>query len=420
MESEQITAIRLAVAALVGLAVGIEREWSGHASGPAARFAGARTFLLLAFSGGVAGCLFDTGINGPAIVLLAGGVALLVAAFIMAARPGGEAMDGTTEAAALAVLAAAVIAGLGELRLAAGSAALMVLALREKGAIHRFVTRIGDVEMRAGLQFAVLALVLLPLLPEGSFGPWGGFEPRKLWEVVLFLCGLNFAGYLARRWVGGRRGYTIAGALGGLSSSTAVTLSFARQSQDDVSARGDLALGAIGASTVLLLRLLVVILVLRPALVLTTAPLFALPILAGLVMLTLGIRQSKDRSADPDTQPRNPLRLASAIVMAIVFQLALTGVGLVRQHFGEAGVLPSAALLGLTDMDALTLAMSRLADGAELLRLAAQALAVGVISNTAVKLTIALVVGRGEFRSRTAIGLAILGAASGLGLWLFG
>ncbi|MEO8030473.1 MAG: MgtC/SapB family protein [Gemmatimonadota bacterium] len=420
MGSEQVTAIRLAVAALVGIAVGIEREWSGHATGPNARFAGARTFLLLGFAGGVAGCLYDVGINGPATVILSGGVLLLVAAYIMASRPGGEAMDGTTEAAALAVLGAAVIAGLGELRLAAGSGALMVLALREKGAIHRFVARIGDVEMRAGLQFAVLALVLLPLLPDGTYGPLGGIQPRRLWTFVLFLCGLNFLGYLARRWVGGRRGYTLAGLLGGITSSTAVTLTFARQSREDPGAGSHLALGAVGASTVLLIRVLIVALVLHSDLAVRAAPLFFPPVVVGALLLGLGLRHSKDKSADPETDEQNPLRLGSAILMAVGFQIALTGVGLVRQQFGDTGVLPSAALLGLTDMDALTLTMSRLGDGAAMLRLAAQALAIGVISNAVVKIAIALSVGRGEFRTRTSIGLAILGAGSGLGLWLFG
>src|SRR5882672_4540514 len=157
MESELDIALRLAVAALAGLAVGIEREWSGHATGPRARFAGARTFLLLGFVGGMAGWLLTLNLDAAATVLLAGAALLAVAAYIIASRAGGEAVDGTTEAAVLAVLAVAVMAGLGHRQLAAGAAAVMVVVLREKGAIHRFVTRIGDVEMRAALQFAVLA-----------------------------------------------------------------------------------------------------------------------------------------------------------------------------------------------------------------------------------------------------------------------
>jgi uncharacterized membrane protein (DUF4010 family) len=419
MESDQLTAIRLAVAALAGLAVGIEREWSGHATGPGARFAGARTFLLLGFVGGMAGWLLDQGHTAAGTVLVAGAALLAVAAYLVASHPGGEAVDGTTEAAVLAVLAVALLAGLGHLQLAAGAAAVMVLALREKGAIHGFVTRIGDVEMRAGLQFAVLALVFLPLLPEGPFGPYGGIEPRKLWTVVLLLSGLNFIGYLARRVVGGRRGYTVTGLLGGVTSSTAVTMAFARQSQEHPAYRRDLALGVIGASTVLLPRLLVVSLALNPALMLALLPFLLPPLVLGIAMVALGLRSSGDSAHTNEPAMVSPLRLGAAIAMAVGFQVAFTGVAIVRQYFGDAGVFPTAGLLGLTDMDALTLSMNRLGSAPDQLWLGARAIAIGVVSNTVLKLLLTVVLGRGDFRPRAALGLIALGAASAAALWLF-
>lgn len=418
-ETDIATAIRLAVATLAGLAVGIEREWSGHATGPDARFAGARTFLLLGFIGGVAGWLLDMTLVAAATVILAGAASLAVAAYVMASRPGGEAVDGTTEAAALAVLAVGVMAGLGRLQLAAGAAALMVLVLREKGAIHQFVAKIGKVEMQAGLQFAVLALVLLPLLPAGPFGPYGGIEPRKLWTVVLFLCGLNFVGYLARRVVGKSRGYTITGLLGGINSSTAVTLSFARLSREDSNSGPALALGVIGACTVLLPRVLIFSLALNPPLARAAVPFLVPPLVVGALWIVLGLRRSDDSAGDKDTAQRNPLRLGSAILMALAFQLALTSVAIVRHFFGDAGVLPSAALLGLADMDALTLAMNRLGSAPEQVQLGARALAIGVLSNTVVKLVIAGALGRGQFRTRAALGMVVLGLASGAALWVF-
>src|SRR5262245_45755961 len=126
------TVVRLVVAALGGLAVGLEREWSGHATGPLTRFAGLRTFLLLGGLGGVAGLLLSTGVTAAGAVLLAGASALIVAAYILAARPGGYAVEGTTEVAALLVLALGVLAGLGFLEIASGATAIMVLALSEK------------------------------------------------------------------------------------------------------------------------------------------------------------------------------------------------------------------------------------------------------------------------------------------------
>ncbi|HKV76178.1 MAG TPA: DUF4010 domain-containing protein [Gemmatimonadales bacterium] len=419
MDSELEIAARLGVAALAGLAVGIEREWSGHATGPHARFAGARTFLLLGFVGGMAGWLLTVEWDAAATVLLAGAALLAVAAFVVAARAGGEAVDGTTEAAVLAVLAVALMAGLGHKQLAAGAAAVMVVVLREKGAIHRFVTRIGDIEMRAALQFAVLALVLLPLLPEGPYGPYGGIEPRKLWMVVLFLTGLNFAGYLARRAFGSHQGYAITGLLGGLSSSTATTLTFARQSRTEPAAGEALAFGVVGACTVLLPRVLVISLALNPPLAAALLPFTIPPLLTGAAMVVLGLRTAGRPVEVPEPELQNPLRLGAAVVMALALQVALTLVAAVRQHIGETGVLPTAALLGLTDMDALTLSMNRLGQLADQLPLAARAIAIGIVSNTTLKLAAAIGLGRGRFRPRVVAGLGILGLASIASLWLF-
>lgn len=405
----------------MGLAVGIEREWSGHASGPAARFAGARTFLLLGLVGGAAGLLLDAGHELSAAALLLGAAALAVGAYVVVARRATEdAADGTTEAAALAVLGLAALAGRGLLPLAAGAGAVMVLALREKGTIHGFVRALDEMELRAALQFAVLALVLLPILPTGPYGPLGGIRPRELWIVVLLVSGLNFAGWVARRVVGVRRGTAVAGLLGGLISSTAVTLSFARQSRERPDDAPALALGAVGACTILLPRLLGLTLALRPALTAALLPFFVPPLLVGAGLLVLGLRRSGTTRTGEDPAPpaRNPLRLGTAMLLALGFQAVLMVMVAVRQRFGHIGVLASAGLLGLTDMDALTLSMTRLAAEPDLVELAALAMALGVLANTALKLTVALALGDAHFRRAAGGGLLLLGLAGGLGVWL--
>ena len=409
------------MAGLVGLAVGIEREWSGHATGPGARFAGARTFLLLGLLGGAAGELAHAGYRLPALGLLLGGAALAVAAYVMVARrPGPAAVDGTTEAAALAVLAFGALAGVGELRLAAGAGAIIVLALREKSTIAGFVQRLDEVELRAALQFAVLALVLLPILPVGPYGPLGGVRPRDLWVVVLLVSGLNFAGYLARRLVGDSRGTAVAGILGGLVSSTAVALSFSRQSRDGPARAGPLVLGVVGACTILLPRLTALTLALRPSLAPSLAPLFLPPFLLGAVILAIGLRRgaASEEGAAALPEARSPLRLGSAILLAIGFQAVLMLMNWVRGRFGSIGVLSSAALLGLTDMDALTLSMTRLAGDASQVPVAAVAVGIGVLSNTVLKLGAVLLLGGGPFRRRAGLALLALAAASVGGLVL--
>lgn len=412
----------LAVAGLIGLTVGIEREWSGHATGPGARFAGARTFLLLGLVGGVAGILAAEGMVLPAAALLLGASALAVVAYaVVARRPTPEAADGTTEAAALAVLALGFLAGVGHLGPAAAVAAVIVLALREKSAIHGFVERLAAPELRAALQFAVLALVLLPILPTGPYGPLGGVRPRELWLVVLIVSGLNFAGYVARKSTGLTHGATLSGMLTGLISSTLASLAFSRQSREHPQESGPLALGVIGACTILLLRLLGLTLVLRPALTIALVPLLLPPLLLGAGQIALGLyRHDPALEAAAASDQRSPLRLGSAILMAIGFQVVLMAMDAIRGYFGEAGIMTSSALLGLTDMDALTFAMSRLAAAPDWLERAALGIGIGVIANTLLKLVVVLTIGAGAFRRRAGIGLGLLGLGSILGLWLAG
>ena len=225
-------ATRLGVAALGGLAVGIEREWSTRARARPARFAGVRTFLLIGLLGGLGATLSE--LAGPAIGLtvIAAAAALVVGAYIVTAAQGGD-VDGTTEVSALVVLAAGAVAGTGRLALASALSALTVLVLVEKSRIHTLVHRLRSETIEAAARFAVLALVVLPLLPEGPFGPAPGLRPRELWALVLLFSGLSFGGFLALRLVGPDRGYALAGLLGGLVSSTAVTLSFSRESRHE-------------------------------------------------------------------------------------------------------------------------------------------------------------------------------------------
>ena len=154
----------LLIAALGGTAVGLERQWSGHADGPEARFAGIRTFTMMGAVAGLSGWLWTAGLTVPAAILFAGAVTIVVAAYVAASR---QDVDGTTEVAALVVLAAGFLAGTGAVRLASGIIALTCLLLVEKSRLHGLVRRIDDVGLRAAARFAVMALVVLPLLPEG-------------------------------------------------------------------------------------------------------------------------------------------------------------------------------------------------------------------------------------------------------------
>ena len=406
--------IGLWIAALGGAAVGIERHWSGHAEGLRARFAGIRTFSLIGGLGGLSGALRTLRVPGPAIVVLSGTAALCVAAYVAASR---NDVDGTTEVAALVVLTSGVLAGLGSYRLASGIIAVTCLLLVEKSRLHALVARIDDVALRAAVRFAVMALVVLPLLPEGPYGPFGGIRPRELWALVLFFSGLSFLGYVARRVLGPDQGYFLAGLLGGLVSSTNVTFTFARTTREESAPDDALAYGAIAANAVLYPRVLLAVAVLNLPLLPSVARYLALPALAAVTAAMVGLRRSGDENSTP-SDIANPLQLTSALQMAFAFQAMLMLVHLAGTAWGSAGVYGSAAVLGLSDVDALTVSMARGVARTVSLDTAAVAVAVGVLANTGLKLALALVLGSPRFQRIVGVtlGLMVLLAAASLGL----
>jgi len=451
----------LIVAALVGLAVGTEREWSGHTVGPDARFAGIRTFGLLGVLGGFSGWFFRSGSQQVAVGLLVVTMLFSVVAYATTMRRPGTTADGTTEVAAILVTALGFTAGIGERAVASAVAVVVVVLLAEKSFLHTTLKRADEIELRAAVQFAVLALIVLPLLPDRSFGPFDAIRPRALWTVVLIYLAMNFGGYLARKVIGESRGLVVTGLLGGLVSSTAVALNFSRRSRDEPSLSPVLALGVIAACTVLVPRIIFVCAVLRPAIAIAVLPMLLPPLLMGVALIGRPLWRLRSASAEPASAPtsaptsasestptpssmlspspiatkpaadhvdhsatpaaattRNPLGLAAALQMALAFQVVLIVIAFMQQRIGNTGVLVSATILGLTDMDALTVSMTRLGLDPALTLTAAQAIGIGVLSNTALKIVVALVVGASAFRLRVALGLGALGAASLLGLWL--
>jgi uncharacterized membrane protein (DUF4010 family) len=405
--------VNLAVAVVGGLGVGIEREWSGHASGPHARFAGVRTFTLLGLASGLAGWLWVSGVQGLAMILLAGLGGLIVAAYFAASR---RDVDGTTEVAAFVVMAAAVLAGAGSTRVAAGILAVTFLLLVEKTRLHALVSKLDREEIRAAARFAVMATVILPLLPEGPYGPLGGIRPRTLWMLVLFFSGLSFAGFVARRAFGRSRGYAIAGTLGGIVSSTGATFTMAQLSRKTPDAGRALASGALGANTVLFPRVLLSSLVLAPPMAAALWPACVLPAAIGVVLTLRGWRDSGG-THERAGRDHNPLQFGSALQMTLIFQLVLFGVAFAKTHFSRQGIYGTAAVVGLAEMDALTISMAQLTSSGTAAELTARAVTIGLIANTFTKLVMVLVVGRGSFRPLAAVGLTLMGLALGAALY---
>lgn len=416
MTDLELRTVGVLIATLGGAAIGVERERSGHAAGSGVHFAGVRTFTLLGGYAGLCGWLWGAGLTALATVLAAGSVALVVVAYAASSR---REIGGTTEMAALVTIAAGLLAGVGHLALASAAVAITTLLLVEKSRVHSMVEGLDDTAVRAGIRFAVMAIVVLPLLPQGPWGPLGGFRPRELWVFVLFFSGISFAGYVARMFVGARHGYLVAGLLGGIVSSTSVTLSFSRASRTEDPAFGrPLAFGVIGACTVLFIRVMAAIAVLHAPLAVALVPLLAAPFLVGIVAIVVGLRRAP--ASHPDINaPANPLQFGAALQMALVFQVVLFLVEAVRAVWGDVGLVVSGAILGLADVDALMISMARTAQVSGALDAPALAVAVGILSNTLLKLALAIVVARAPFRVVAGAGLAAMAAASLAAILLF-
>lgn len=404
----------LAVAILGGAAVGVERQRSGHATGPDARLGGIRTFTLLGTLAGIAGLLIEAGHPIPASLLLSGGIAVIVAGYV---RASSKDIDATTEVAAIVVLGAGALGGLGFLRLSAALTTLTVLLLAEKPRLHGFVQRLDEPTMLAAARFAVMSIVILPLLPEGPYGPGPGIKPRELWMLVLLFSGMSFMGYLAQR-MSGAAGYPLTGLLGGLVSSTSVTLAFARLSKTHPRQEGPLAVGAVAASTVLFFRVAIAVAVLNAALLPVLARYLAGPLLVAIIAVALSWPSLRGSKADAAAL-KNPLQLLSAIEMALLFQVVLFAVYYIREWVGDSGLLASGFVLGLTDVDALTLSMTRSVGSGTTLEAACRAITMGIVANSIMKAGIAAVIGSRRFAWQTGASLVSIAAAGAAAvLWL--
>jgi uncharacterized membrane protein (DUF4010 family) len=405
----------LLTATLIGAAIGLERQWSGHATGPHARFGGIRTLSLLGAVAGVAGSLAGGPLWPFAVAILSAAALVVVAGYVAASRVD---VDATTEVAALMVLASGLIAGMGRLALASALAAGTVLLLLEKTRLHALVAQIDDASLRASARFAAMACIILPLLPAGPYGPFEAIRPRELWAVVLFLSGLSFLGWIARRLTGPQRGPVIAGLLGGIISSTSVTLQFARSSREPGAQQVALAAGAIGACTVMLARVTLVSAVLNPALAVPVLRHTVLPFLLGAAVLFAVWRMDEQNTAAEPSKD-SPLQLRAALQMTAIFQVVLLAIAAVRAYAGSGALVATSVFVGMTDLDALTISLARDSareSGAP--DAVVVALVAGIISNTVVKLGIALVVGQARFRLMTVAVLAGLAVTLLASLWL--
>ena len=396
--------LRLLVAGLLGGLIGMERERAAHAGGEP-MFAGVRTFPLFALLG--ASLTVVTGELGLAVV--AGFLAVAALALVAYWRTSSEkAVGATTETAALATYWVGAIAGSGALVMAAAIGITVAVLLASKERLEGVSRAMSHEELRATLTLAVIAAVILPLLPDQDYGPWGVWNPRKLWFIaVVLVCGLSFAAFLAVRIWGARRGVFLTGILGGLASSTAVTVSLALQSRSMKGGAGSLAVGAGLASTVMLARVAVLTAVVGPDVLARLWPVLAAAAAGSILAIAFLVRTEKSKPTQ-ESLITNPFQLREAIRFAVVFAIVLLAVEAARRHAGSWGIAAASVLAGFVDLDAITLSLSGMTKNGLPIDVAAGGIAFAMLANTVVKTAYAAWRGAPEYRRGVAL---ILGAS---------
>lgn len=412
MEPELVRDLMVAVG--LGLLIGMQREWAEKS------VAGIRTFALIALAGALCG-LLSRDLNFA--WLLAAG--LLAVAWVLwignqarsAATANGSGV--TTEVAALVVFLIGAAVMVGHAIVAVVTAGVVALLLHAKGRLHAFVDRLGEGDFRAIARLILIGMVILPLLPDENYGPYDVLNPFRIWLMVVLIVGISLAAYVARLLMGAGLGVILAGVLGGLISSTATTVSYARRAR----AGGDEAAGSsivlMVASTIVFARVLFEIALVAPSILASVAPpLAAMMALMAVICLAASYRARSAFRASSEEQP--PSDLTAAVVFGVLYAGVLIGVSAVRENFGDAAMYLVAALSGLTDMDAITLSSAQLMkSGAIETAIGWRLILVGAMANLLFKLAvIALIAGR-SLAGRMAVMFGVSLAGGALLLWLW-
>lgn len=389
---------KLGLALAIGLLVGVVRGWQAHEGKPGGRrTAGIRTFGLAGFLGGLAGYLYIlSGIVLPAVMLGTFGVALTAIRLRETTEEQDYSLAGLV--AGLVVFALGLVAMVGAAEIAAAGAVVTAIVLAARRGLHEFLERLTWLELRAALVLAAMTLIALPLLPNRTVDPWGAINPFELWLLTVMIAAISCIGYAAIRIAGPNRGILFAGAAGGLASSTATTLSFARFAAKAPQSATRLAAGAAVAGALSAARVLVIGSALAPAVVPMLAsalvPLI-LVFLAGSVFLMR--RRSVEDASAPSLSLDNPLDLSAVLRFGALLGVVTLVSRVLLDQIGTASLFAVAGVSGLVDVDAITLSTVRLVDGQVSAAMAAGVILLAVGVNMVAKVVLAIWAGGGGY-----------------------
>jgi uncharacterized membrane protein (DUF4010 family) len=400
---DALTALAVAVAA--GGLVGAERQ-QAHAERDGGDFGGVRTFPLLAIAGVLAGLLRPV-VGGWVIGALLG--AVMVPLGISQAKTHSEDSGVSSEVAAIVTFGLGVMSATPELLpnaarylLVAGTAATTMALLALKRTLHGFIARVSSDDVYATVKFVLLALVVLPLLPDRTFGPLGVLNPRKIGWMVALVAAVGFAGYVASRLVGSRRGLLVAGLIGGLVSSTALTVALSARAKRQPELAHLCGVGIVAACATMFPRVLFIVAVVYFPLV----PRLALPF-GAMAAVSYGSAlfaffKGSAHDSREDVQFKNPFELGEALKFGVLYAGVLLVARAAHVYGGALGIYASAAVAGLVDVDAITVSLADLERSRAIGLVAAPAITLASLVNTVVKAVLARSVGG------TAVGREVL------------
>lgn len=395
---------RFALAIAIGAVVGVERHWRERDEKAGQRTAGLRTFTLAGMLGGLA-AFIEQSVASQGLVLT--GMFLVFSAAFALFQYRESITTGnlsvTSVVAAMATFALGALAVTGSQALAAAGGVALVAILASRTMSHAFMRTITWNELRSAIVLLAMTFIILPVVPATPVGPFGGISPSQTWMLAILLAGVSFIGYAAVKAFGTTRGSLVAGAIGGLLSSTGVAVTNARESKG-AGEYNSLVAGALAATAVSCSKVAAFCLLLSMPLAARLAPsLFAV---AAIMVAGAFLQARQEKPNQTVTSPRNPFDLLSVLKMAALLVVIAFLARAATTWLGNTGLLVVSLISGLADVDAVTVTVTGMTNqiGTET---AAQALGAAVISNTIAKSVYALGLGSRAYGGRYALVSAI-------------
>ncbi|MEO0006893.1 MAG: hypothetical protein RJA20_1089 [Bacteroidota bacterium] len=405
----------LLVTAAIGLIIGLEREFNTH--GERAHVGGIRTFTLAAMLGYLSGTVAANSVLWVIPFTILGFFLLLSVIYYYQVRQEGYGL--TSELSMLSTLLLGILVSQGYVQESLAVVVVMTALLSVKEQVHGIVKKITEEELFAFIKFAVLALLILPILPDKSFGPEGLINSLELGWLVIIVLSISFTGYLLLKFVG-QRGILLTAIIGGLLSSTMVTWVFSERSREKPELSASYGAGIILASSVMFIRAFALAAVFyQPVARLLVIPLSVLLVLNLLTAYRV-YRLQQHNGETPSLNPGNPLDIRNAVVFTLIYTGITFGMYYARQWSGQVGVYLSGAISGIADIDAITISSAKWASAdTEQTGFAASVIILAILSNTVFKAVLSYIRGSealGKFVV-TGFGIILITGTTWLLLW---